>query len=234
MKEASEKVLRKIRALLARADEARNDNEHERKIAMRQATKLMDEYSISLSQAMSDEDARDVGEYIVGSQRWKSMAVAAVGRLYGCKVYSVGKGPGKRCMVVGRESARVVVMELSKYVHKSIEREAKQFRGYGRGFIVSFKVGAASGVTHQVDALIRDRAAGETVSDSKAMVIVDYYKNELARNEAYIKNELGITLRSGGRTTASNRTAYWQGREYGSSLSLNNQIKSSGGQRLIK
>ena len=35
-------VIRKISALLARGDEERNDNEHEREIALRHAQKLMD------------------------------------------------------------------------------------------------------------------------------------------------------------------------------------------------
>ena len=85
-------VIRKISALLARGDEERNDNEHEREIALRHAQKLMDEYNISQLEAnvaMVHGERGKTG-VLTGKQVWKRQIYNALSELYGVTVYHSG------------------------------------------------------------------------------------------------------------------------------------------------
>ena len=118
-----ERVLRKIRACFARADEARNESEHERAVALRQGNALMDKYGIEVLELGETDELGERGQDSVQTGRtiWKAQVVDAIGRLYGCKVYRSHDFHGKRVtMIVGREHFRHVVADMAKYVTNSI------------------------------------------------------------------------------------------------------------------
>jgi hypothetical protein len=224
-------IVRKIRALLARADSGRNDNEHEREIAMRQATKLMDMHNISQVEVEEDEDPRGRSEYKTGNKPWKAMVFGSISKLYGCKSYTHrGYRSGMSTTVVrivGKESYREVVLSMCEYVMDSIEREAKTHAGKGGRFISSFKTGAASGVNTQVAKILRARKAGETTSKENALMVVNHYLAEIDLNQKWLKAQ-GVFLSKGRRASVSDGGGYHTGRVYGESLSLNSQVKKSG------
>lgn len=230
-------VLRKLQALLARGNEESNDNEHERAIALRQAQKLMDQYNISLAEveAGASHDAnRGESSEQTGSSLWKASAYNVIAKLYGVKVYR--KGVGRRSVVVfiGAEHNRNACILMAQYVITSIERESKKYKGTGHAYIHAFKSGAVNGVLGQVKAILAERAKGETLSATgNALVLVDYYKTEMQLNEKYLANQ-NIRLGTRGaksRVTSSN--GYYQGRDYGSSISLNNQVAGRNGVRQL-
>jgi hypothetical protein len=223
----NEKVLKKIRALLARANEAQNDNEFERQIALRQATNMMDQYSISMVDLDTEEDVRGAGFVATKTARWKANIVNHLSNLYGCKAYR-SVGTNGRTFVIGRQSHRTIVLELSEYVIASVEREAKKYKGTGKSYINSFKLGAATGVYQQTKRIIAERQRGETTSTSKALAVVNHYALEQKENEQWLKNQ-NVTLRKQASTRASDYRAYTSGYEYGNHISLNNQLGGSDG-----
>jgi len=219
-------ILRKIRACLSRADANRNDSEEERAIALRQANALMDKYGIQAVDLGETDELGERGKHGIDTGRnlWKAVVIQYIGKLYGCKVY---RSPSEgRTWIIGREHFRHVVVDMAGYVISSIEREAShQARGRGRSFGNSFRRGAASAIGEQVKEILASRARGETaqVSSSKAMILVDMYKNELALNDEWLRAQ-GVRLYSGGRRRISSGDGYHAGQQYGRGIGLQDQL----------
>ncbi len=228
------KVLKKVAALLARGDASQNDNEHEREIAMRQAQKLMDEYNISVLEAsvgqLGDAARGQEGVWITSANRWKRMVYNCIGRLYGVTVYNDGDS---MTYLVGSEANREVTLSMGEYVIDSIEREAKTHSSKGRKFVNSFKKGAMSGVSMTVSVMIREREK-QPESQGKGLVLASFYDQEMANNNQWLADELNIILQNRkSRATTSSYEGMSAGREHGRGISLNSQISSGGGQKLL-
>ncbi len=236
------RILRKIRACFARADEARNESEAERAIALRQGNALMDKYGIEVLELGETDELGERGQDSVQTGRtiWKAQVVDAVGRLYGCKVYRSNDERGKRVtMIVGREHFRHVVADMAKYVTASIAREAafqRASQSETQRFVNSFCAGAASAVHGQVREILAERQRGETaqVSDAKAMVLVDFYKNEIALNIDWLRLA-GVHLKSrSGSSRTSDSRGYYAGKDYGKGIGLNDQLGRGGASASVK
>ncbi len=85
-----ENLIRKIQALLARADKDRNDNENEREIALRQANAMMAKHNLSIVELSEAEQREELGMVTEGHKSlsgavWKAVVYSAVAKLNGCK-----------------------------------------------------------------------------------------------------------------------------------------------------
>ena len=56
----NQKIIDKIAKLLARADESRNDNPHEREIAMRQANSLLVKHGLSMTDVTDQAETKEI------------------------------------------------------------------------------------------------------------------------------------------------------------------------------
>ena len=211
-------------------DEARNDNEYERATALRQANALMDRHGVQIADLDGDElGPRGQSGLRTGSTLWKSVAVTGIARLYGCKAYRTTGGEGE-VFVVGRQHYRNVVLDMSRFVIDSIERESGRHTTYGRRFTSAFRKGAATGINANVGAIIAQRARGETVaSQSQALVLVEHYAHELGLNAAWLADQ-DIQLRAQ-RSTYSDRDGYAAGRDFGQGIGLSDQLGGAAGPR---
>lgn len=243
MSEQMNKILSRVQKMLARADADRNDNEHEREIAMRQAHALLAKHGLSMAD-VKDADVTDafgpLGELkvsAVGAQAWVGATYLAIAKLNGCFVFK----SAPNLVIVGRAARATVVKQMAQYVIESIYREAgnaheaSKRRGeriHGRRFKTDFCNGALAGVGAQVRKILADMERGklgeEQLSKSHAMVVVN--QHALATKEAADLARDKYRLRKAGTRTVRYTSAYDQGEEYGSSMSLNNQIggKSQG------
>lgn len=226
-------VVEKIQKFLARGDAARNDNPHEREIAMRHAHALLAKHGLELSDVTEASELREtmgrLGRQECGTETrwiWEACVWNEIARLNGCKVL---RSPGQRKVwVVGRELRSEVVKSMSRYCVDSIRREAQRL-GYPGA---SFGNGAAGGIAKQVSEILVAMEAGkldgEQLSTSTALVLVNQRKNALVEADGAVKELFG-KVRSG---TGSSSTGhgYLAGREYGSKLSLNRQV--GGGNKL--
>jgi len=216
-----ERAVWKIKACLARADEERNANEHERATALRQANALMEQYSISIMELGDTDDLGPMGDdkVSIGAKPWKANVLNAVSRLYGCRVL-YGRGIA---YVYGRQHYRHVVADMAMYVINSIDKEAKTKDG-DKSYKASFRNGAAQGVYKQVEGILKERAkAHDGVSESKALVLVDHFKNEMEATNKFIFETIGKTGTRQG-TKSNSRAGFNDGKAYGESISLNDQL----------
>lgn len=221
-------IIEKIRKLLARADAGRNDNEHEREIAMRQAHALLAKHGLSMAevgQAEQDEalgakgrTSLDIGRYV-----WKALVINEVCKLHGCHCVRTARKSGQTAWIIGRHLHATVAKEMSTYLIDSITKEAK--RGYHN--VKDFGVGAANGIAQQVYRILADMKAGkvgeEQVSASTALIVVNQHEKALAEardTAAEFFPRLRSYTYSGGRATSD----YHAGKDYGSRVSLNKQV----------
>lgn len=235
-------VISKIKKLLARADAQRNDNSHEREIAMRQATILLAKHGLAMSEVEGAGDAHGFGalgklEISTGrAARWIPMIYNQIGRLNGCKVLRL---PGRGVVLFGRAMRVTVARQMADYVINSICREAdlqhsKTPHVHGRKFRTDFGDGAASGVYQQVNDILEAQKRGQLgddqLSGSMAMVVVNQHKNALAEADRHMRSNYSV--RSGSAKQARVSNAFYAGREYGRNVSLNTQVGSSGQRKL--
>ena len=224
-------VIRKISALLARGDEERNDNEHEREIALRHAQKLMDEYNISQLEAnvaMVHGERGRTG-VLTGRHVWKRQIYNTLSGLYGVTVYH----SGDYCYLIGGEVNREILLSMGQYVSASIEREARKNPGKGRKWHNSFKKGSVLGIMKSVRAILEERKSNEqTVSSGKDLIV--FNDKEMQLNDDYILHVLDIRLSHRNASfTATNRDGLESGRRFGSSVSLNDQIGGGSATKLL-
>lgn len=224
MTKEKEAAIRKVKACLAHADSERNANENERATALRQANALMEKYSIGIIDLGDTDELGPVGEgkISVGAKPWKADTVNAVATLYGCKVlYGFGNA-----YVYGRDHYRHVVEDMAAFVMGSIEKEAKAKKG-DKTFKTSFRMGCAQGIWGQVNAILAERAkAHDGISASKALVLVDHFKQELALADSYIAEHVG-KVGKGNARKIKDANAFLAGKEYGSTINLADQLGDS-------
>ena len=226
-----ETAIRRIKAMLARGDSDRNDNEHEREVAIRQATKLMDKFQLSRSDVLGAEDAggMDVTKIATGSALWRCQVVGAIARLYGCST-TRSRGSQGTTQVYGKEYARTVVESVSLWLMRSIDAEATSLRRRDRAFRNSFRLGAASGVYTSVERIEAARKQGETLAPEnrgQALAVVASYEKDTAASKEFQGKVLaaaGVKLTSPARATVSDYAGYSDGYAYGSKINLNKQL----------
>jgi hypothetical protein len=234
----NQKIIDKITKLLARADESRNDNPHERAIAMRQANSLLVKHGLSMTDISSQSELADnygaLGrkQHTLSSRYvWESGVWSAVARLNGCKVIRSPRRGLIQIWIVGRQLNCTVTQQIAEYAVNSIKREAKN-QGHT---VCAFGVGAWTGITEQIDAIIaaklRGELDGEQLPESTALVVVNQHKNAIAETgKAY--REFFPRAVSGSYGYGGSRSGMSAGKDYGKSINLNNQIGGAGQRRI--
>ena len=228
-----ERVLDKIKKLLAMSSEGSGASETERETALRQANFMMDKNQIEMIDAHEHgEDTRDTESIVMGRHPWKASVFSAVGKLYGCHVYRT-RGSSGKVYITGKKSIREVVIIMGDYVIDSIDRESRNLPRSGRSFTSSFRNGATSGLYDQVERLVVDRKKGneEGISTAKGLVLTDFYKQEHSDNASFLA-AAGVRLTSAKGSVSRDSNAFAMGHSYGNSISLNSQLGGATAGRL--
>ena len=231
------KLLTKIRHILARADENRNDNEHEREIALRQAETLMAKHAISHIDLSENEQRDMIGDLsdteIARNSRdlWPVSVMASLSKLYRCRVVKL---EGNRLHIFGHQVNIDILKSMTEYCVKSIRREMQTayehhpgFKSNRRRFNTSFGNGASNGIGQQVKQLIEQRDRGDIpeMEKSTALVIVDQYKHQQFQVNDHLKTVYPQLGRSrGSRSTDS--AGHHAGKRFGESIHLGSQLGS--------
>lgn len=128
---ADQKIIDKIKALIAKAKGT--SNEHEAEIFAAKARELLDKHQLSLNDL---EDAADPvkHEYAAYEQRdsdydWKKYLFLATAEYYGCRAAYGGLSRGgvdyDTIQLIGRESSIVTAQLMFPYLLKSVRKQAR-------------------------------------------------------------------------------------------------------------
>lgn len=231
-----DKVIEKVRKLLAIADSARNDCENERETAMRQAHALLAKHGLEMAQ-VGDIDAQTdyLGALVKGTfamrtkNVWEAGIYHQIAELNGCKCVRepARRGQPAKVYIFGRKVRAEIIKQMSLYIVESVLREATNsgFRS------ASFGIGAWQGVAKQVQEILANMRAGkidgEQLPQSTALVVVDQHKQALIE-ATRIRDEACPRLTSGGSSRGSrDHVAFAAGFAHGSKIGLNAQVGQS-------
>lgn len=225
------KVLERVKKMMALGN-CEGATEAERETALRMAYNLLAKYNLSISDLPSDQDteARERQDVVISADRWARSLAQAVAKLFFCKYFYIGTGTSgkdKHCFV-GRQSNVITARYMSEFLIKSIKREAsRRYKSPTTPQGRSFCVGTVDSVRKRVEEMIKQDTDSTT---GAALVLVSLHQREADANVKWL-NGTGVSL-----TTAKARadnslraSAFYEGREYGKSVSLNQQVGATAG-----
>lgn len=231
----SDSLLKKIRALLAKANDT-SVTEAEAEAFNQKAHELMLKYNID--RAMIDDQTTEVvrGHMTLKVQvrPWSSYVLAGITKLYYCKYFSREEGRSHIVTIVGEEQNLAVCHAICVMVLRSIQEAARKSGG-GR----SFMTGAGLEVHRRCHEMYQAAhtvlpsspnseplrlQSSTTLGEARALVTLD--KGEAAANLDYIQKTLGIRLGVRRSTGAqiNNSNAFRAGTAHGASVQLRRNL----------
>lgn len=228
-------IIEKLQKLLARGDANRNDNEHERAIAMRHAHALLTKHGLSIADISEAEQNQATGalgrtSVELGRNVWQSGVCSSIAKLHGCTTIRTPRYGKQAVWIIGRHLHCEIAKSMAAYVCNSIIIEAAR-EGHN---LTDFGNGAWSGVAEQVRTILANMAQGqidgEQLSSGTALVLVNQHKKAMTEAKETRKTfwprvrYSGYKMRSG--------SGYSAGKDYGRKVGLNKQVNGSGTRRL--
>lgn len=225
------KILERVKKMVALGNDA-GATEAERETALRMVYNLLAKYNLSMSDLPEDQsnEARERQDVVISADRWARSLAQAVAKLFFCKYFYSGTGTSgkdKHCFV-GRQSNVITARYMSEFLIKSVKREAsRRYKSPTTPQGRSFCVGTVDSVRKRVEEMIKQDTES---TPGTALALVSLHEREADANEKWLNNA-GVSL-----TTAKARAdnslragAFYEGREYGKTVSLNQQVGATAG-----
>lgn len=228
---SDQKILARVRKLLALANNSAA-SEGERDNALRMAHATLAKHNLEMidleraGTAQAERRTEHTAALVV--YPWARTVAMAVGDLFFCDYYFTRPTRGKigTHHFVGRESNATTAAEMVAYLITSILRESRKLYGSETSpDACAFDKGAASRIYQRVQELLQPAKQEAAHGAQNALVLADFYKTEQAANAAWLVASGVTTVTVPDRQKwTGNASAYNNGRRYGGSLSLNNQV----------
>ena len=189
MTDVNTKKLALLKKVLAIANNE-GATEGEREAAMRQASKIMQKYNLSLSELPADQqdEAREEQDVTISADTWARSLAQSVGSLFFCNYYycrtsSAGKD---KHVFFGRQSNVVTAMHMAEHLIKSIKREAtKRYKSPTSPEGRSFCVGTVATIRRRV--IEMKQTPADDAAPGTAVALINLYAAEDVANEAWLK-----------------------------------------------
>lgn len=227
-----DKIIEKVRKILAKAHDLSGATEHEREVAMKMAHTLLVKHNLSMSDTELQEEKRINGSFERSSGPWHRSIMGSVAELFFCNYFYVQvKGLKDRHVFVGLIDNVETAKEIARFVVDSVAKESlivKKNQPAPELFAKSFCLGAAASIYARCVQMRKDQ---EKQSDAEnttgtAMVLASFYEQEKLNNEDYISKNMGIKLRTtSSRKSKITRDGYGVGVSFGETVPLGKQVK---------
>lgn len=234
MNQPSDKIIDRIRKLLALG--SNNPNENEAAIAMKRAHRLLAEYNLSMAD-MSEKQKAEQDPYVRGEQvsrqrfRAHLRTIAdSIGKLNFCKVFYTRSPNFETYSFVGRKTNVDIAIMVSQSVCDTICNAARASSS-DAGFQTSFVAGAARRIYYRVEEMIAAAEKPQTVEEDGVKInlpaLRSTYLAERNGAESFINDQLGIKLKKGSaRKTGANNNldGFYAGDRAGANVSLRPEL----------
>ncbi len=203
-----ERVISKIRAMLAKAAEGSGATEAEAASALAMAMALMTKHNINRSQlGEDDKEAVEHGDYSeLEYLKWHIYTAQAAAFLYYCKVVQWTEGSKRRIAFIGKPSNIEAAQMTFLWINKQVEALYKKNLIPGLPQSVraelrrTFKMACALRVRQRawdiVQAMANDDALAIEMTGSTALVVKSHIQQEQAATEAFYKDQNFLPARS--------------------------------------
>lgn len=230
-----EKVISKVKKLLAVANGNAAGGEHERDVAMKMAMNLLTKHNLDMADVngSKDKEGRIQQQVIFRDEPWARSIAASVAEMMFCYVYVTRTHEGMVFTFIGLESNVETAKAMTEYLITSVAKESRSQTskaGQTSGFKTSFRKGASQRIWERCS-MLRTDAEVESVKLSLStpgtgLVLADVYTNELSANKQYVAN-MGVTITPAKKTKSKpvGVAGYEAGRAFGDKVGLNKQIK---------
>lgn len=245
----TEKLRRKMAKLQNMA--ADTSSEHEAMMAARQLHALLAKHGVDLVDLKEDDeyatDQFDLTHKQLGV--WTGYIAAGIAKLYFCHCYqshSWGTGKDKRITlsITGSPLHRTTAVNMIKSVIEAVDRNSrlasKTDRPTGQdgwSFICSFRHAAAVRISSRCAEMVERGRRGELKDESDGSnlpALAPMYDRESLAVDAFLQGE-GLNLgKSKQRASTQNAAGRAAGRQFGSTVGLNESIGSTVNSRLLK
>jgi len=194
------------------------------------AYNLLAKYNLSISDLPSDQDneARERQDVVISADRWARSLAQAVAKLFFCKYFYTGTGTSgkdKHCFV-GRQSNVITARYMSEFLIKSVKREATgRYKSPTSPQGRSFCVGTVDSIRKRVEEMIKTDTES---TPGTALVLASLHQREADANSKWLEQTgLSLTTSKARADNSLRASAFYDGREYGKTVSLNQQVKNS-------
>jgi hypothetical protein len=225
------KVLERVKKMIALGNDSAA-TEAERETALRMAYNLLAKYNLSISDLPSEQDneARERQDVVISADRWARSLAQAVAKLFFCRYFYSGTGTSgkdKHCFV-GRQSNVITARYMSEFLIKSVKREATgRYKSPTSPQGRSFCVGTVDSIRKRVEEMIKTDTES---TPGTALVLASLHQREADANSKWLEQAgLSLTTSKARADNSLRASAFYDGREYGKTVSLNQQVSSGGG-----
>lgn len=225
----SESILARVRALMARARDA-GSSEAEAATCAQRARRLMDEHGISMLEAEGGRpESVDKHDYRAKyTDPWRKDLANQTAKYFGCQMV-VGGG---LLTFVGRESSRVVAVEMYEYLEQTTLRLAREWRrevGGTRGDQLNFERGCGTRIAKRLQDM--RLAASATSEVAGCGVGVPMVVTELKESEDWMRANMSTrTVQFSSKIAGDGGRA---GRAAGDKVHLGGQVGGSSSTRRL-
>jgi hypothetical protein len=249
-----DKVLRRVKKLMAMADPASGATEGERDNALRMAHATLAKYGLTMAQAdaagtgRAEDQKRGMGETVFKyNQPWVRTAAAAIAHLFFCEYFYISRRATKKDshFFVGREVNVASAQMMAAFVIDSIDKEGtrmarQRFGRHDANYWRSFAKGAAGKVYWRCEEL-RKTAEAASVAEAKkianpstgaSLVLASVYEQERKANQLLIQQQVGKLESSKSRQRNTDWSAATDGQRYGEKINLT-PVKGGDGKKLL-
>lgn len=233
-----DRIIDKVRKLLAVANDSATGNgvEHEQETAMRQALAMLAKHNLSMSD-ITDLDEKEDRDCIEITDEypcpWRRVIAQAVARMFFCQYFKT-QVPNKQkynYSFVGLESNAITAKEMVLFLMKSVNAESlrrQKEQNEGVAFGTTFRNAAANRIAARCDALRKETESDASLNVGSALVMANYYEQEMLMNDSYISKVLGIKLKTKSvKGQIKSVSGAQQGVAFGNNVSLNRQVSNN-------
>jgi hypothetical protein len=237
----NEAILRKAMALLART---RSNNEHEAAIAAAKFTEYMQRYDLQLSgEALILASALpSLEDQVVAISKvadsWRRLLLSGLANINACQLFWRQKTGFVEWHCLGREHRLDQLVFLYDYLEEAIERlvirKQKESRqqglstGKGRSYWNSFRVGIVLTINERLqadfEARIREGIKGDNQPEISALMVQNWHTSE---TKAVADFAASYSFRKSRNISVTSHTGYYDGKNAGNQINLNQQVKSN-------
>lgn len=222
----TEKIIDKVRKTFNLANNA-GATEAERETAMRMAYSMMAKYNLIESDLDLADDPRQVVDFLNRGAPWIRHVSGAISRMFFCKFYYTPGSSMYKYSFVGKTSNSVTAQLMAEYVIKSIKKEASKMKreaGQNGTWELNFCKGAAIVIVERCNELrLVQEKETTTTSTGTNLTLASVYESEKVANDSYLAG-LSIKLKTGANSGYSIGAGYGAGQDFGSNVSLHNQV----------
>lgn len=252
-----EKVIARVRKLLALA--GNNPNEHEAASAAERAQAILAEYNLSLSEVQAAEGQENRFEFDAtartDSRPWRRQLAMMIAQLYFCKYFftfvKVSTSKRKNGYIrhdvhnfVGAKHNLMVARMIFDYLNETVTRLAKEeSTAYPMkertAFITSFQHTCSMRLCVRIQQRIEDAKAGKVKAETStgapgtALVLAGLYEETQKKIEDFLKKEVGAMRSHKPRSQITHTGGALAGRAAGDRISLDAQVAGKGNQQRI-